>query len=110
MRGRKPTNAEMARHHLPGLRGDGVPSPDRKSTRLNSSHGYISYAVYRLKKKKETEPAEVDQPHPHSATVVRVDRAAAVDQPHAQLSRLAAPHPPLPALALLDLLRNAARY
>src|SRR5687768_18131242 len=24
---------------------------DRKSTRLNSSHGYISYAVFRLKKK-----------------------------------------------------------
>src|SRR2546429_5358651 len=28
---------------------------DRKSTRLNSSHGYISYAVFCLKKKK----------HPH---------------------------------------------
>src|SRR2546422_8578145 len=28
--------------------GDG----DRKSTRLNSSHGYISYAVFCLKKKK----------------------------------------------------------
>src|SRR2546429_3508862 len=28
------------------------PSPDRKSTRLNSSHGYISYAVFCLKKKK----------------------------------------------------------
>src|SRR2546422_4223887 len=28
---------------------------DRKSTRLNSSHGYISYAVFCLKKKKETE-------------------------------------------------------
>src|SRR2546429_2811910 len=26
---------------------------DRKSTRLNSSHGYISYAVFCLKKKKE---------------------------------------------------------
>src|SRR2546429_5339880 len=29
----------------------GVPSGDRKSTRLNSSHGYISYAVFCLKKK-----------------------------------------------------------
>src|SRR2546422_7080875 len=30
---------------------------DRKSTRLNSSHGYISYAVFCLKKKKkENEP------------------------------------------------------
>src|SRR2546422_312577 len=27
---------------------------DRKSTRLNSSHGYISYAVFCLKKKKDT--------------------------------------------------------
>src|SRR2546429_7384274 len=26
---------------------------DRKSTRLNSSHGYISYAVFCLKKKKQ---------------------------------------------------------
>src|SRR2546422_6196459 len=28
---------------------------DRKSTRLNSSHGYISYAVFCLKKKKNTD-------------------------------------------------------
>src|SRR5687768_17847761 len=27
-----------------------VEDPDRKSTRLNSSHGYISYAVFCLKK------------------------------------------------------------
>src|SRR2546429_5044369 len=27
---------------------------DRKSTRLNSSHGYISYAVFCLKKKNST--------------------------------------------------------
>src|SRR2546422_7165345 len=32
-------------------RRDGEPR-DRKSTRLNSSHGYISYAVFCLKKKK----------------------------------------------------------
>src|SRR5205809_7259250 len=29
-----------------------IPGGDRKSTRLNSSHGYISYAVFCLKKKK----------------------------------------------------------
>src|SRR2546422_4216940 len=29
-----------------------APEIDRKSTRLNSSHGYISYAVFCLKKKK----------------------------------------------------------
>src|SRR5438552_13612347 len=30
-----------------------VPNPDRKSTRLNSSHQIISYAVFCLKKKKK---------------------------------------------------------
>src|SRR2546422_5370374 len=30
---------------------------DRKSTRLNSSHGYISYAVFCLKKKKSARKA-----------------------------------------------------
>src|SRR2546429_5936513 len=32
--------------------------PDRKSTRLNSSHGYISYAVFCLKKKTNERPPE----------------------------------------------------
>src|SRR2546429_5617162 len=31
---------------------------DRKSTRLNSSHGYISYAVFCLKKKKTASIAD----------------------------------------------------
>src|SRR5438874_11835818 len=31
----------------------GVPTKDRKSTRLNSSHVEISYAVFCLKKKKQ---------------------------------------------------------
>src|SRR5687768_18109097 len=35
-------------------RGQSCSVPDRKSTRLNSSHGYISYAVFCLKKKTET--------------------------------------------------------
>src|SRR2546430_11013219 len=34
-------------------RGYGVSAADRKSTRLNSSHSQISYAVFCLKKKKE---------------------------------------------------------
>src|SRR2546429_729864 len=38
-------------HGLP-LRQDDDSGEDRKSTRLNSSHGYISYAVFCLKKKK----------------------------------------------------------
>src|SRR2546422_2156194 len=33
----------------------GAHEGDRKSTRLNSSHGYISYAVFCLKKKKKKE-------------------------------------------------------
>src|SRR2546429_1365694 len=32
---------------------------DRKSTRLNSSHGYISYAVFCLKKKTEEHTSEL---------------------------------------------------
>src|SRR3989449_2076452 len=32
-----------------------VHAGDRKSTRLNSSHGYISYAVFCLKKKKDSQ-------------------------------------------------------
>ena len=32
---------------------DRIEKIDRKSTRLNSSHGYISYAVFCLKKKKK---------------------------------------------------------
>src|SRR5687768_17972162 len=34
---------------------------DRKSTRLNSSHGYISYAVFCLKKKKQTTKTQSTQ-------------------------------------------------
>src|SRR3989449_5776207 len=39
---------------LENLRNEKFPGDDvdRKSTRLNSSHGYISYAVFCLKKKK----------------------------------------------------------
>src|SRR2546422_2129945 len=35
------------------LRAGNDAAEDRKSTRLNSSHGYISYAVFCLKKKKK---------------------------------------------------------
>src|SRR2546429_9909888 len=37
-----------------GAARGGSGAGDRKSTRLNSSHGYISYAVFCLKKKKNT--------------------------------------------------------
>src|SRR2546422_7471802 len=39
--------------HGTGAGGVGGAPRDRKSTRLNSSHGYISYAVFCLKKKKQ---------------------------------------------------------
>src|SRR2546422_320605 len=49
-----PRRSVLAFETLPLLTpGGGVPLADRKSTRLNSSHGYISYAVFCLKKKKK---------------------------------------------------------
>src|SRR2546422_8195994 len=63
--GRRPPEVPFAPTAFGALegRGGGVPAPapgrappgrgDRKSTRLNSSHGYISYAVFCLKKKKK---------------------------------------------------------
>src|SRR2546430_12250210 len=36
-----------------------TPGPDRKSTRLNSSHSQISYAVFCLKKKRHIVPRKV---------------------------------------------------
>src|SRR2546429_4891171 len=52
---------------------------DRKSTRLNSSHGYISYAVFCLKKKKLTHPADALQQTSHAR---RRLRPAATRRPH----------------------------
>src|SRR2546422_8073434 len=53
-RRRPPRAPRAAARHEPGAgrlsRRDRL---DRKSTRLNSSHGYISYAVFCLKKKKK---------------------------------------------------------
>src|SRR3712207_7220461 len=49
--GARRSAAPGARDH--GLRSAGSPA-DRKSTRLNSSHANISYAVFCLKKKKQT--------------------------------------------------------
>src|SRR2546422_8551235 len=50
-----------------GVRGRQL---DRKSTRLNSSHGYISYAVFCLKKKKKTLATNSDR---RTHSVVKVD-------------------------------------
>src|SRR5256886_3297289 len=51
--------------------------PDRKSTRLNSSHSQISYAVFCLKKKKKnhTEPPhELVNPYSSSYRRLRIPR------------------------------------
>src|SRR5256884_290132 len=44
---------------------------DRKSTRLNSSHGYISYAVFCLKKKTTTSPPSITQSAINAQLVLR---------------------------------------
>src|SRR5256885_3216262 len=49
---------------------------DRKSTRLNSSHLVISYAVFCLKKKKNNIDLQLDGPHtrslrPHAGDATR---------------------------------------
>src|SRR2546422_4388021 len=53
--GVEPAAAVGARRGDPQEDPGGQPGEalDRKSTRLNSSHGYISYAVFCLKKKKK---------------------------------------------------------
>src|SRR2546422_722251 len=78
--GRTPTFAELGvfsalwsehcsyKHSRPILKtfptaGPQVVQGDRKSTRLNSSHGYISYAVFCLKK-KNNQPSTPNAP-PH---------------------------------------------
>src|SRR5205809_2302674 len=49
-----PLHVELGRRVLVLIRSDRRQEvADRKSTRLNSSHGYISYAVFCLKKKKK---------------------------------------------------------
>src|SRR2546429_4214013 len=55
---------------------------DRKSTRLNSSHGYISYAVFCLKKHKRPEaelqwPPVQEDPHHTNSLRRRVHLAQA---------------------------------
>src|SRR5216684_3512808 len=44
---------------------------DRKSTRLNSSHGYISYAVFCLKKKKQAHSRSEDVRNLHDRARLR---------------------------------------
>src|SRR2546421_5787003 len=54
--GEGPHDAFFGDDRAPAQKGEGV--EDRKSTRLNSSHDQISYAVFCLKKKKDTHSAK----------------------------------------------------
>src|SRR5438034_8690512 len=48
------------------LKAIGAVLRDRKSTRLNSSHTVISYAVFCLKKKKKIKHIDLAQPHKYA--------------------------------------------
>src|SRR2546426_7315311 len=53
---------QPASRAFPGRGAAGVSRRDRKSTRLNSSHLVISYAVFCLKKKKQTKTEKRSTP------------------------------------------------
>src|SRR2546429_7218554 len=64
-------------NHPNGVEASSEDSRDRKSTRLNSSHGYISYAVFCLKKKKNSSTSNNNREtcrHTSSFTTVAHDR------------------------------------
>src|SRR2546429_5255459 len=69
----KACNQIVLAGYLMGISEGLVFGADRKSTRLNSSHGYISYAVFCLKKKKKA---------------VRVERIRLVTRSHAACLRV----------------------
>src|SRR2546429_1242175 len=54
-----PTASSLRRHSVV-MKVRIIGGTDRKSTRLNSSHGYISYAVFCLKKKKKNRLLKYD--------------------------------------------------
>src|SRR2546422_8065879 len=55
---RAPKSAQMVPRFTAVVVDQRLLPSDRKSTRLNSSHGYISYAVFCLKKKKKKQKRE----------------------------------------------------
>src|SRR3989304_483091 len=71
---------------------------DRKSTRLNSSHGYISYAVFCLKKKTEGRPPGEGRPARQAGTSAQEhaprgwagDLSASAPSPEQELAVVAA--------------------
>src|SRR2546430_12274532 len=69
-----------------------VPLQDRKSTRLNSSHSQISYAVFCLKKKKDN-----SQQNPFAIPVARLYMGAAL-----YLTNYHVPHVSYPYMSSFD--------
>src|SRR3712207_7670431 len=59
----KVETGEFGAHMLVDIKNDGPVTLDRKSTRLNSSHANISYAVFCLKKKKLQEGLDQKERH-----------------------------------------------
>src|SRR5438034_7101858 len=62
--------AGLAANQVHTLRQIAVIEVDRKSTRLNSSHTVISYAVFCLKKKKKKQLQEIHTPHTKHITLL----------------------------------------
>src|SRR2546430_12770171 len=56
-------------HAVVGVHGKASDEQDRKSTRLNSSHSQISYAVFCLKKKKNYSVVNIHTSHSVNAHV-----------------------------------------
>src|SRR2546422_10852509 len=78
---------------VPGVRAALI---DRKSTRLNSSHGYISYAVFCLKKKNKRPPpvlfqAKILTPKPNRPERVLLRFPLALRQPTVSHQCLSSP-------------------
>src|SRR2546422_812769 len=86
---RRPVSARSQTSWAGWPRGSPRGSPrwrrrDRKSTRLNSSHGYISYAVFCLKKKKKNYK-QLQVPHASNTEALIVLMHTTSDYPLIQL-------------------------
>src|SRR2546422_5961136 len=64
-----PCKVRLCRRMWGGGKAEPYMAQDRKSTRLNSSHGYISYAVFCLKKKKKKAMQQANIPTHHAHSV-----------------------------------------
>src|SRR2546422_2538468 len=79
---------------------------DRKSTRLNSSHGYISYAVFCLKKKKHEHTRHHRHRTSHRPSIAKRMSKAGTD-PGSVLCRIFRPINKPPAATFNNALRTA---